>query len=259
MSLNNKNKVCIFINSCDKTHDVATYFLKSFQKYIKNDYFDVFIGINEKKHDKKFKSLNYVFAKKTNWKEETIYQLNQLKKIHGFDHIIHILDDFIFNDYSNLKDINSIIDYYYLKKLKYLCLKKLDECFIVNIFYKLRSKNLISKIREDYPYYTSLQISLWDINYLIKNIRQCKSIWNFEKQQLTKSHHHLNYNFFHYKHVVEKGQWNYGTSNYIKKYIGKFIPGDRTFRRSIFGYQIFYIKKISFFIFGYLIMRIKRN
>lgn len=259
MSLNNKNKVCIFINSCDKTHDVAIYFLKSFEKYIKNDHFEVFIGINEKKHDEKYKSLNYVFAKKSNWKEETIYQLNQLKKKYGYEKIIHILDDFIFCDYSNLKDISSIIKYYNLKKLKYLCLKKLDECFIVNILNKLRSKNLIYKIRDDYPYYTSLQISLWDINYLLENIHKCKSIWDFERQQLTKFHHYLNYNFFHYKHVVEKGQWNYGSSNYIEKYVDNFIPGDRMFRKSLFGYQVFYIKKISFFIFGFLIMRIKGN
>ena len=259
MSLNNKNKVCIFINSCDKTHDVAIYFLKSFEKYIKNNHFEVFIGINEKKHDEKYKSLNYVFAKKSNWKEETIYQLNQLKKKYGYEKIIHILDDFIFCDHSNLKDISSIIKYYNLKKLKYLCLKKLDECFIVNILNKLRSKNLIYKIRDDYPYYTSLQISLWDIDYFIKNIENCKSIWNFERQQLTKNHYHVKKNIFHYKHIVEKGEWDYHTSNYIEKYLDSFKAGSRPFRKSFLGREIFILKKISFNLFGFLIMRIRGN
>ena len=42
------NETCIFINSCDKTHDVAEYFLKSFDKFITNNYYEIFIGINKK-------------------------------------------------------------------------------------------------------------------------------------------------------------------------------------------------------------------
>ena len=55
---------------------------------------------------------------------------------------------------------------------------------------------MINKIRENYPYYSSLQISLWDIDYFIKNISNCKSIWHFERQQLTKNHYHIKKIFF---------------------------------------------------------------
>lgn len=261
MSLNNKDfKICIFINSCDQTHDIAIYFLKSFKKFIKNDLLKVFIGINKKKHDeKKYNFLNYISAPKSNWQEETIIQLNKLKNEYGYTNIIHILDDFIFNDYSDIKDLKLIIDFFNLQNIQYLCLKKMDECFIVNILNNFKSKNTINKVRESYPYYTSLQITLWDIGYLIKNIKNCKSIWGFERQQLQKNHYYLTKNFFHYKHVVEKGEWNYGTSNYIEKHIGKFSHGDRPLRKSFFGSKLFFFKKITFFLFGFLLMRIRGN
>ena len=80
MSLDKVNKTCIFINSCDNTHDVAEYFLRSFEKYIGNNMFDIFIGINKKKHLKKYNFLNYISVPKSNWQIETKMQLDELKK-----------------------------------------------------------------------------------------------------------------------------------------------------------------------------------
>ena len=258
MLLNKNKETCIFINSCDKTHDIAKYFLKSFKRYIKNDQLDIFIGINKKKHNKSYKYLNYIFTPKSNWQNETLFQLNMIQKKYGYKNVIHILDDFIFNDYSNIDDLQPTLSFFKSNKIKYCCLKNMQECGILNILNKFKKKK-INKVRYSYPYYSSLQITLWDIKYFIKNIKNCKTIWNFERQQLTKNHYHLKKDFFHYRHIVEKGEWDYGSSIYINKYVCKFFPGKRLFRKSFLGLQIFYIKKISFFIFGFLIMRIRNN
>ena len=117
------NETCIFINSCDKTHDVAEYFLKSFDKFIINNYYEIFIGINKKKHNKKYNFLNYLHSPYSNWKNETLYQLEVLKK-KGFKNVVHILDDFIFNKETNLDDLKPILKYFKNKKIHYLCLKK---------------------------------------------------------------------------------------------------------------------------------------
>ena len=71
MQLN--SKVCIFINSCDKTHDIAKYFLISFKKYIKNNDLKIFMGINDKEHSKEYDFINYIKSPKSNWKEETFF------------------------------------------------------------------------------------------------------------------------------------------------------------------------------------------
>ena len=168
MSLDKVNKTCIFINSCDNTHDVAEYFLTSFEKYIRNNIFDVFIGINKKKHLKKYNFLNYISVPKSNWQIETKMQLDVLKKKYGYKNVIHILDDFIFYDHTDLNDLQNLIDLFNKKNLQYLCLKRMRECFLVNVANNLSLSGEISKIRESYPYYTSLQISLWNIEYFKK-------------------------------------------------------------------------------------------
>lgn len=259
MLLNKNKKTCIFINSCDKTHDIAKYFLKGFSKYIKNDELDVFIGVNKRRHNKSYKFLNYILAPKSNWKWETLFQLKVLKRKYGYESVIHILDDFIFFKHSKIIDLQNTLNYFEEKKIKYLCLKNMNECGLVTLIDKIMLKKKINKVRISYPYYTSLQISLWDINYFMKNIENCKSIWNFERQQISKNHFHLKDSFFHYRHVVEKGEWDYGSSNYINRYVSRFLPGNRSIKKSFFGHQIFYLKKISFFLFGFLIMRIRGN
>ena len=137
--------------------------------------------------------------------------------------------------------------------------KKMDESLLIKLLNSFKEKSAINKIRNNYPYYTSLQIALWNIDYLILNIEKCSSIWNFERQQLSKSHYQVRDNIFHYIHIVEKGEWNYGTKLYIEKFLHKFDPGKRKMRGSFYGKVIFYIKKISFLIFGFLIMRIRKN
>ena len=257
MQLN--NRTCIFINSCDKTYDVAKYFLISFKKYIKNNDLKIFMGINDKEHEKQYDFINYIKSPKSNWKDESLFQLQIIKKNYNFVNVILILDDFIFHKKTDMLDFHILLKEFELKKIPYLALKKMDECLFINLLRMFREKNIISKIRNNYPYYSSLQISLWNIDYLLSNISQSKSIWHFERQQLSKKHYHVRDNLFHYIHIVEKGEWNYGTRRYIEKYLCKFDPGQRKFRGSFFGEIIFNIKRVSFFIFGFMIMRIRKN
>ena len=39
------------------------------------------MGINDKKHLKKYNFINYISSPKSNWKYETLFQLNIIKKI----------------------------------------------------------------------------------------------------------------------------------------------------------------------------------
>ena len=114
-----------------------------------------------------------------------------------------------------MQDIYPLLKEFDLKNIKYLCLKKMDESLLIKLLNSFKEKSAINKIRNNYPYYTSLQIALWNIDYLILNIEKCSSIWNFERQQLSKSHYQVRDNIFHYIHIVEKGEWNYGTKRYI--------------------------------------------
>ena len=65
------------------------------------------------------------------------------------------------NQENLLKEHESFKD----KNIKFLSLIKMKECFVINLLNKIKFKSKINKIRDTYPYYTSLQITLWDIEY----------------------------------------------------------------------------------------------
>ena len=247
---------CFFINSSDNTSDVASIFLKSYTKYVKNNPLKIFMGINKKRHNN-YNFINYLQANKSNWKDETLYQLNILKNKYKIKNVILTLDDFIFNKEKNCSEINELIKLFDNKKLKYLSLKKLDESKFTDLKNLFRKKKSINKLRYSYPYYSSLQISLWDIDYLIDNIMSCTSIWNFELLKSSNNHHDVNEDYFSYKHIVEKGEWNYYTPLYVRKYIGEFKPGSRKVKKDLFGFFIYNIRIISFYVFGFSILKLK--
>ena len=248
---------CFFINSSDNTSDVASIFLKSYTKYVKNNPLKIFMGINKKRHNN-YNFINYLHANKSNWKNETLYQLNILKNKYKIKNVILILDDFIFNKEKNCSEINELLKLFDNEKLKYLSLKKLDESKFTDLKNFFHTKKSINKLRFSYPYYSSLQISLWDIDYLINNIKSCTSIWNFEILKNSNNHHHVNDDYFSYKHIVEKGEWNYYTPLYVRKYIGEFKPGSRKVKSDLFGFLVYNIRIIFFYVFGFSILRLKK-
>jgi|TARA_B110000259_G_C14017601_1_gene401925 hypothetical protein len=248
---------CIFINSSDNTYDIASIFLKSYSKYIINNPLQVFMGINKKKH-LTFNFINYIEADKSNWKDETLIQLNILKNNFKMKNVILILDDFIFNKKKNCSDIYFLLNTFDNNKLKYLSLKKLNESKLTNLITSLKQKNFINKLRFSYPYYSSLQIAVWDIDYLIDNIKSCTSIWSFEHLKKSNNHFQVRDDYFSYNHIVEKGEWNYYTPSYVKKYVGVFNPGNRKVKNDLIGFISFNLKAISFFIFGFSISKLKK-
>ena len=251
-------KTCFFINSSDKTHDIATLFLKGFSKYIINNPLQVYMGVNQKRH-KKYKFIHYIEADKTNWRNETLDQLNILKNNFNIKNVILVLDDFILNKEKDCSEINVLLEIFNNKKLKYLSLKRLNESKIINFIESFKKKDIINKLRYSYPYYSSLQIAVWDIDYLIDNIKYSSSIWNFEHLKRSNNHYQVKDDYFSYRHIVEKGDWNYYTPSYVRKYIGDFNPGNRKVKKNFIGFIIFNIKIISFFVFGFLISNLKKK
>jgi hypothetical protein len=202
---------------------------------------------------------------KSNWKQETIDQLTLLQEIDPtLTHVLVILDDFIFNSKVDNKRLNRIISSDNFNNIKYLRLKRLEEGLIkkalqfINID-KNYKVDKIFKIRKNHPYYSSLQIALWDINYLKSCVLNIDNIWDFELQNSNNFVHYsvLN-NIFNYKHIVEKGKWETYASTYCKKYLNYFNPSNREFHpvslKSIIKNRFV---KIKFILFGYFLTRIK--
>jgi hypothetical protein len=246
--------------SCDKTSDVLSHMLLSFYKYWDENMFDVYVGVNE--NEIKFNKNNFksIKSKKGNWKSESLEQINNLLQINpDLTHVILFLDDFILNKNVDSKSLNKLCNEIIFKKIKYLRLKKIEESLFFNFFNSFRKKILLSgisifRIRRSHPYYSSLQVAIWDINHLIETIKNSENIWNFENLNFKNvNHFSVTNNIFNYKHVVEKGNWEFYAESFCTKYLGYFNKGSRKMNSDTFINVLkLLLKKVKFMFFGYI-------
>ena len=245
--------------SCDKNKDILNHLLLSFKIYYKNNFLQHFIGINSSLNQKK-EDYTELITPKSNWREESIYQITEIKnKFPNLTHLIVILDDFILNNYVDNIKLNSIINDPSFDRIKYLRLKKIEEPILRRILIFFRKKSMLGSskiinIRKTHPYFYSLQVAIWDINYLLHAIQNSKDIWHFENQKSGNvDHFSVQNNIFHYKHIVEKGKWQYYASKYCNNYIGYFNPEFRPMlKNNLKNNYIDFFKKIKFYFFGYI-------
>jgi hypothetical protein len=256
--------IAIFINSSDKTSDIAKHFIASFKKYWMNCPFQVYIGVNKNTNLGIELSAIQLIADVSGWKNETIAQIKIIKEINpNIKHIIIFLDDFIINKEIDNDKILNIIRISINNNFKYIRFRTLDECFAVKFINKIKciiNNKTYFKIRKDHPYYSSLQVVLWDIDYYLKLVNESSNIWNFESINHTNvDHYSTSQSIISYKHIVEKGQWDLNADDWCKKSIGFFNIGNRE-TRSLTFIDIFFInlKSFSFNLFGYLPLRLKK-
>jgi hypothetical protein len=249
----------IYIMSCDKNIDILNHSILSFEKYMKNVNLKWYIGVNSDNNtfDDKYLKL---FSNKSNWREESLNQINQIRnENNGITHLIVILDDFILKNNLNVEILYSLLQDEKIKDINYLRLKRIEESILKNIFINFLPKVLIGKskifkIRKTHPYYYSLQIAIWNIDYLYDSILNSQDIWHFENQQPTSiDHWSVTNNIFEYKHVVEKGKWEHYAKTYCWKYINYFQPGARQIINNNFKNRTHtLLKKIKFLLIGYV-------
>lgn len=245
--------------SCNKTRDVFSHFAKGFNIYWSNNTLPVYVGSNNELIPHSLNGTIFLSVPTSNWKQETLEQLSLLQSNDpSLSHVIVMLDDFILKkNVDNFRLLN-MLHSGKLDNIKYLRLKRLEEGFIkrINQLFLIKKefyKEKIFLIRKSHPYFSSLQIAIWDIGYLKSCILNCDNIWNFETNNTRKCEHYsvLN-NLFFYRHIVEKGKWETYASSYCKKHINYFNPGNREFQSFKFQNKLInYLRKVKFLVFGY--------
>ena len=248
----------ILVCSCEKTKSIAKHMLISLDKYA-NKKIHIYIGIELNLHFDNLE-LEYIKTEKSDWKKETIFQINYIRKKSNSNYFLIILDDFIFNkkvDFNLIENLFQKMDYL---KIKHLLLKPIDDSILLNIIGNFKKKYLFKnyffkKIRKDHPYFSSLQIAIWDFEHFSNILKSSSSIWDFENQKSNNIDHNcLSIPIVHYKHVVEKGEWDFFSKEYCLEYISYFDQSNINFKKMNYFQFIFnYIKKhLLFPVFGYL-------
>ena len=255
--LNLNNDYPILVCSCEKTKSIAMHMLMSLDKYA-NKKIHIYIGVDLKL---KFDNLDieYIETKKSNWKNETLYQINYIRKKTNSNNFMIILDDFIFNKNIDFDLIQKLFLRMNELKLKHLLLKPIDDSLLLNFIGNFTKKSILSylyykKVRVDHPYFSSLQIAIWDFDHFINTLSTSDDIWNFENQKNYELEHNcLTIPILHYRHIVEKGEWDFFSKSYCLKYISFFEQSNIKFKKLDFKILCvnLFKKNIIFPFFGY--------
>ena len=259
-------KIAIFIMSCDKTADVARIFVDAFSKHWPNCPYEIYMGVNQNTTHLKTISAIPVFSPNSNWREETKNQLELITRIApNVSHLMVFLDDFILKSTVDNSVVGKVTDHALNAAYNYLGLKELELSYISRAINLIKSKKLDDCLRVintplSHPYYSSLQVAIWDIDHLLSVLESCTSIWDFEKiKDQSFFHKNISESIIDYEHIVEKGKWNLAAQKICLKSVGNFNSGSREFfkveKKHILKIRL---SKILFPIFGYSFYRIRR-
>jgi hypothetical protein len=255
-----KYKCAVYIMSCDATKDVAIHMIKSMERYFIDLPYDIYIGVNKDISHLNSGILNFVplESREGGWKQESIEQIKRMREIDpDITHVILILDDFVFSKKIDNIVFENLITQAMQQDFNYLRMKKSQLGVFQKICFFFTSKEFgidypVYKIARNDEYYSSLQVALWDLDYLFKRINLCENIWEFEQGgDREKQHYAVGENILNYTHIVEKGKWDFGSKSYCEKNIGFFDPASRQFRSHKDERWQVYIISLVIFLFGY--------
>jgi hypothetical protein len=258
------NDLPILICTCDKTSDIAKHMLASLDKYLLSNENNLKIYVGSYLGDI-FNNLIFLNTPQTNWKNETLFQLCEIRRMNpSSKNVLLILDDFLFKNFIDFNKILFLNNYMINNDLSHMSLKQSYDSFFRKIvdhfkFIKIDNHLSFSPLRPSHPYYFSLQVTIWNLDYLIESISKCTDIWNFEiMRQRNIKHYSVSKNMLDYEHIVEKGEWDYNAELICKKHIGFFNKGLRKFRKISFSEHIIIrFKAFLFPIIGYSFYRLK--
>jgi hypothetical protein len=165
----------ILVLSCDKYRDLWNPFFDFFFKYWPDCPYKIYLSSNFIPYERQGVA-SILSCELTNWSNETILVLNQIKE----DHVLVILEDYF---------IYKRVDHILVEK----CFNYLSEnngLFIrLAIFpkdhrelwdYNLTEEEQIGKIKKDQMYPINLQVGIWSKNGLMEIIKEGESPWEFE-------------------------------------------------------------------------------
>jgi hypothetical protein len=247
---------CIFVSSSDNTFDVFSLVSGNIVEKWSNEALDLFVGLNKNIAQPPFQTIS---APVSSWRTELEYQINALPE--KFRYIILILDDFYFFEKVDLNKLTHFVNIVRARHIDYLRLKPLERSGLGKIFLFLRSlidnKDGIIQLGASEPYYSSLQVAIWDRTHLSKMLSQNGSIWEFEHKVINGSScYAINQKFLKYEHLVEKGRWFKHAPNLLNCFDHDSFT-KRGFEQSLFNHSKT-CNRVKFFLFGYVFFRYRR-
>jgi hypothetical protein len=259
--------IAVFVMSCDKTSDVARYFIAAFTKYWPDCPYPVYFGVNRKSPDLATLEATLLPSEIKGWQKETMEQLQVLRILSPrITHVLVFLDDYILNEKIDTTLVQRVLADAAAKDVAYLRLRRLEEGVVGRMKQRLTKRYVFGsepfiKVRPNHPYHSSLQIALWRSDHLTRLVERSDDIWMFERHSTPETTHYAALkSLIKYRHIVEKGEWDIWAEVHCRKAIGWFDDSGRPGRvNNIRSRMMSHVCRIRFMCFGYLPMRVKRQ
>lgn len=200
-----RSRVAVFICSSDNRRDVLDSILPSVRKFWPDCPYPIYVGLNSV--GRPLSIGTPVLAPASTWHHECAQQLSQLDE----DRLILLLDDFLIGARVNQHRLTHLVEDALALDLGYLRLVPLGRSLPARLMgWRPPEINYgIERIRPRRPFYSGLQIAVWNKQYLWSLLEKPQSIWEFE--------HHYAPGSVHgaikerppilYRHLVERGRW----------------------------------------------------
>lgn len=257
-----KEQVCLFVCSSANTMDVFKQVSPSFGTHWSDCPYKKFVGLNFSLEKENFSGWTPLYAPVAGWRVELFQQVAQLPV--EYQYILLFLDDFLLTCPVNEKKLETILNEAITRNICYLRLVPRSFAFIprlINRFIKRIQKEKIELIKEPEPYYSSLQVSLWERSHLIEMLKtETGNIWNFEHQRIPGAKHYAvsGEAAISYKHVVEKGRWKPYVRRIFKKAGLTFSPSARAEEGGRAQLKLWF-DLFKFEVIGYFWVKLKRR
>lgn len=196
--------VAVYICSSDGRRDILERVLPSILSYWRDCPYSIYVGLNTHEHISP--RVIPLQAKPSGWREECLNQIAQMSE----SHLIVVLDDFLFQAPVDQSRLSSIVASAIALRLPYLRLLPLRKSLMEHFLPRTRVSFPpgIEAIDEKRPFYSSLQIAVWEKTHLVSLLKLHGSIWDFEHQRDAALHYVVsNAPPITYRHIVEKGRW----------------------------------------------------
>lgn len=227
-------RICVLVCSSDKTFDVFRQVSTSFGKHWSDCPFAMFVGLNSDPKVGYHSMFRPIYSPVMGWRHELISYVEQLPA--QFDYVLLFLDDYLLRSPVNNTRLVQLLDDAMNLERDYLALVQVRRPFLsrrMRRFKYLRQPVSIEQIEDTTPYYSSLQVALWERGHLLDMLRMNDgSIWSFE-HQVNPSRPHFAISGkppIDYIHVVEKGSWQAYAPNLFRRLDLSFEPGSRPIR-----------------------------
>ena len=197
--------VAVFICSSDSPWDVLERVLPVLVHRWPDCPYPIYVGVNSNFGG--VPHVNGLLAHRSEWRREATDQLRQVCE----SHVIVVLDDYLFQRKVDQKRLSSLVAEALQRDLPYLRLLPLGRSLAerLRLVTRVRQPGGIEPIALGRPFYSSMQISLWEKQHLLAMLEAPGSIWDFEHRQKSGVYHYSirDSGPFVYRHLVERGHW----------------------------------------------------